>query len=147
MLQDWLARYGVAELCGIALALVGSYAMRRLTHHAIAAAYGGAWGETIGYAGAIAWRDVGKEVRTAARAQKTLSLRNATRLIGQWIAEFGPAGVLDTLAIRPLAMGLGMRFFGPLRGLVAGKLAADVVFYIPVIFMYERRRRSEQARD
>ncbi len=37
-----------------------------------------------------------------------------------------------------------MRLFGPGRGLVAGKLAADVLFYLPVIFMYERRKRRRQ---
>jgi hypothetical protein len=31
-------------------------------------------------------------------------------------------------------LGLGL-------GIVAGKLVADVVFYLPVIYTYERRRR------
>jgi hypothetical protein len=41
-------------------------------------------------------------------------------------------------------MGLGARFLGPERGLVAGKLAADIVFYLPVIFMYERRKHRRR---
>jgi hypothetical protein len=64
------------------------------------------------------------------------------RLLAGWGMEFGPSGLLDTLLIRPACMGLGIRLLGPVRGLVLGKLAADVLFYVPVIFMYERRGRS-----
>jgi hypothetical protein len=38
-------------------------------------------------------------------------------------------------------MGAGMRLIGPKLGLIAGKVAADILFYLPVIFMYERRKR------
>jgi hypothetical protein len=43
--------------------------------------------------------------------------------------------------VRPFAMAIGMRLVGPARGLIVGKLAADCFFYLPVIFMYERRKR------
>jgi hypothetical protein len=141
MVQDWLARYGVAECCGIILALIGSLAMRRLTGNPIAAAYGGAWGETIGYAASIAWRDVVAEARTHNKAHESFGVRSVGRLLSRWVTEFGPSGLLDTFLIRPFAMGVGMHWFGSVRGLVAGKLAADILFYIPVVFMYERSKR------
>ena len=40
-----------------------------------------------------------------------------------------------------IARGLGARFVGPKLGVLVGKLAADVLFYMPVVFMYERKRR------
>ena len=49
---------------------------------------------------------------------------------------------LDTGIIRPFAMGLATQLLGRGVGVVAGKLLADVVFYVPVIYTYERRRRA-----
>ena len=64
--------------------------------------------------------------------------------------EFGVAEALDSGLLRPLAMGLGVRFFGRGVGIVVGKLAADLTFYVPVICAYELRRylarASERAR-
>ena len=61
------------------------------------------------------------------------------------LAEFGPASVLDTLVTRPLAMALGTRLLGLPLGVVAGKVSADILFYLPVIFMYERKKRWRSA--
>lgn len=143
-LAEWLRRYGVAECAGITCALLGSFVVRRLTGNAVAAAYGGAWGETLGYSGAIIGRDFVAGARVARSAGQRFGARTAGGVAAGLLSEFGPAGVLDTLVTRPFAMGLGMRLFGPGRGLVAGKLAADVLFYLPVIFMYERRKRRRQ---
>jgi len=52
--------------------------------------------------------------------------------------------VIDTFVTRPLAMMVGTRLFGITLGVIGGKLAADLVFYIPVVFMYERRQRRRQ---
>lgn len=141
---DWLSRYGAAECAGLACAFAASALVRHLTRNSIATGYAAAWGETIGYASMIAVRDVSAGVQRAHRANQSFGFRNARRLLTQWLTEFGPAGVLDTLVTRPFCMGLGMHWFGPVRGLLAGKVAADVLFYIPVIFVYERRKRAER---
>jgi hypothetical protein len=123
----------------VSCALLGSFAARRFTGSAVAAAYGGAWGESIGYSCFILARDL----LTASRAAgHSLTRREGGRVIAGLITEFGPAGILDTFVTRPLAMGVGARFLGPHRGVIAGKLGADVLFYVPVIFMYERRKRG-----
>ena len=140
-MSDWLRRYGIAECAGITCALVGSFAMRRLTGSTVAAAYGGAWGESIGYSGVIILRDYLAVARAAHSAGRPVDVRDAGGVATGLLAEFGPAAVLDTLIVRPFTMGVGMRFIGPRAGLIAGKLAADVFFYVPVIFMYERRKR------
>ena len=61
--------------------------------------------------------------------------------MGGLAAEFGPAGALDTFVTRPLAMALGTRAFGLPLGVIVGKFAADLLFYVPVIIVYERRKR------
>lgn len=138
---EWLRRYGLAECAGITCALLGSFAARRLTGSAVAAAYGGAWGETIGYSTFLVARDFLTASSAARAAGRSMTRREGGGVITGLIAEFGPAGVLDTFVTRPFAMGIGARYLGPQRGLIAGKLAADVLFYLPVIFMYERRKR------
>jgi hypothetical protein len=140
--RDWLSRYGLAECAGIACALIASAIVRRLTSNPIASAYAAAWGETLGYAALIAGRDAMSDARRARLSRTGWGLRSMGRLLAGWGMEFGPSGLLDTLLTRPACMGLGIRLLGPVRGLVLGKLAADVLFYIPVIFMYERRGRS-----
>ena len=126
--RDWIARYGPAECGGLALAFVASFVARRMTEHAIIAGYAAAWGETIGYAGVMVVRDY-------------LAERHIGTVTTDLITEFGPAGIIDTFVTRPFAMTLGVRFLGPVLGLVVGKISADVIFYAPVICMYEWRKR------
>ena len=145
-LYRWLNRYGIAECAGIACALAGSLFVRRMTGNDIAAAYGGAWGESIGYSTAIVFRDFLAGIRTARSTRQPFGVRGTLAIIVSLITEFGPAGLLDTFLTRPLAMGLGARFVGPKLGVLAGKLVADVLFYVPVIFVYERKRRWQRPR-
>ncbi len=52
--------------------------------------------------------------------------------------EFGPAELLDSFLVRPLAMYLGPIVVGSLTaGVILGKIAADVVFYTLAIVGYE----------
>ena len=52
-LADWLARYGPAEVAGTVTAVLGSYLVHAATANEVAAAYGGAIGENIGFYGVI----------------------------------------------------------------------------------------------
>ena len=139
---EWLGRYGLAECVGIACAFAGSLLVRHATGNSIAAAYGAAWGESIGYASVIVTKDFVTESRAARAVDEALDARRATGVVSGLLAEFGPAALLDTFVTRPLAMGLGVRLLGLELGVVAGKATADVLFYLPVIYVYERRRGS-----
>jgi hypothetical protein len=137
---EWIRRYGVAECAGVTCALLGSFVVRGATHSAIAAAYAGAWGESIGYSTAIVARDFLAGRRAAHAMREKFGVRRAGGVVAGLVAEFGPAGLLDTFVVRPFTMGVGARLLGPQLGLLAGKLAADIFFYVPVIFMYERKK-------
>ena len=143
----WLKRYGVAEVAGLCAALVGSFAARALTGNEIAAAYGGAIGENLGYYGVIIGREVVSDRRAAFAAGRGYGLAGATRTARNLVFEFGVAEALDSGLLRPLAMALGVRFFGSAVGIVVGKLAADVTFYLPVILAYELRHYLAQASE
>jgi hypothetical protein len=142
--REWLHRYGLAELGGVTGALVGSFVVRRVTGNAIAAAYGGAWGESLGYAITVIVRDFATASRDVKSERRRLRFADVGRVFTGLAAEFGPSGALDTFVTRPLAMALGARAFGLQAGVVVGKLAADVVFYVPVIMIYERRKQRRR---
>ena len=63
-----------------------------------------------------------------------LALRSIT-------VEFGPAEVVDSVAIRPAALYLGPVLTGSgLLGLIIGKLVADAGFYACTVLSYEKFR-------
>jgi hypothetical protein len=142
---EWLRRYGVAEVAGVGTALAASLSVHAATGNDVLAAYGGAIGENVGYYGVIVARDVGRAHRAARAAARTYGLAGVFRTARDLVLEFGVAEVIDTGFVRPVAMALGMRFVGPGAGVVAGKLVADVAFYVPVICAYELRRRFQRA--
>lgn len=138
--REWIRRYGVAEIAGIVTAVLGAWLVRTLTHHEVAAAYGGALGENVGFYGTIIAREAALEAGLARAAGRRFGARAVLRIAVSLVTEFGPAELLDSGVIRPLAMGVAVRMLGPV-GIVAGKVAADVTFYVPVIISYEIRKR------
>jgi hypothetical protein len=142
---EWLKRYGVAEVAGLCTAVVGSFAARAVTQSEIAAAYGGAIGENLGYYGVIVGREVVHDRRAIIGNGSRYGFAGAARTARNLFLEFGAGETLDSTVLRPLAMGLGVRFIGPGLGIIAGKLAADLTFYVPVICAYELRRYFARA--
>lgn len=139
--KAWIKRYGLSELAGIVVAFCGSWLLTGATGNALAAAYGASVGEAIGFYGSLVAREMIQEAYAAGARRAPYGLR---QMAGTWrglFLEFGPAELLDTGVIRPLAMGLATKLFGLGFGVVTGKLMADLTFYLPVIYTYERRRR------
>jgi hypothetical protein len=124
----WLRRYGPAELLALLGALagfaLGEAAWGTVTAGAVCAAVG----DNVAYYGLL-----------LAREARALGVLAAARAL---VVEFGPAEVLDGALIRPTCMALAVAALGPVVGVVVGKLAADLVFYIPVIVTYETLRRD-----
>lgn len=76
-----------------------------------------------------------REIRAYPSQPLLITLRNL-------VLEFGFAEALDTLLLRPTLMYLAAQLVSDLRlGVILGKLAADVIFYVPAITAYELRRR------
>ena len=117
-----------------------------LTRNEIAAAYGAVLGENLGFYGLIVARELRSDRRLAHAHGQHYGTRGALRTAASLMLEFGPAEALDSIIIRPAAIGLGTLYLGRPWGVIAGKLAADVTFYIPVIVAYEMQRRIARAR-
>jgi hypothetical protein len=143
-LLEWVKRYGLAEVVSVFAAVGSSLAVRAATGSEVAAAFAGAWGETAAYAGVIVVQDLATARSDAADEGRELNSSDHGGLIAGWIAEFGPAGIIDTFISRPIIMGAGAHLLGPKLGTVVGKFAADIVFYLPVIVAYERRQAARR---
>lgn len=138
----WFRRYGLAELAGLALAIAAGWMAHLLGAHEVVVAYAATVFENVGFYGTIAARQVAADRRTALLTDGAYEPRHVARTFRELLLEFGPAELLDSAILRPLAMGLGVRLLGLEAGIVAGKLAADVTFYLPVILTYELRRKA-----
>jgi hypothetical protein len=139
-LREWVRRYLPCEVAGTTCELGGAAITYGITESAAAAAVVATIGASIGYYAAA----YVAAVRSAYRSQRASSrLSRASAANGLALRsvaiEFGPAEVIDSLVIRPLAFYFGPILFG---GMVAGwifaKLVADVGFYGLAIFSYER---------
>jgi hypothetical protein len=134
---EWVRRYGPAELLALIGAFAGWLAADLATGNALVAAYGAAIGDNVAYYGLLATR----EVRARSRAAPGSRLGAGVRAFGVLAIEFGPAEALDSLVVRPACVAIGVAALGPAAGVLAAKLLADLVFYVPVIAAYELRKR------
>ncbi len=141
----WVRRYGVAELVGLVTAILGYAVAKSAGAGMVLAAYGATIGENVGYYGVLTVREFVHDIRAARGADPTYRGRGTARTIANLLIEFGPAEALDAVVVRPLSIGLATAALGG-TGVVIGKIAADLVFYVPVVITFEVRRRSASQR-
>jgi FHA domain-containing protein len=141
----WIKRYGLSELVGIGMAFCCTWLTSTATDSPIAAGYSAAVGEFLGFYGSLVSREMLQEAYVAGARGAPFGFREIARTWRNLALEFGPSELLDVGLVRPFAMGIGIHVWGPGFGIVAGKITADLLFYIPVIFIYERRKRSQSA--
>jgi hypothetical protein len=135
---EWVRRYGPAELLALIGALAGWLIADLATENSLVGAYAATIGENVGYYGLLATREV-----RARRCDGAISpLVAGAAACGALAIEFGPAEALDSLVVRPACVGVGVTALGPVAGVLAGKLVADLAFYVPVIASYELRRAA-----
>ena len=133
--REWLGRYAPAEAAAILGALLGA-GVAAWFGVAAATAYAGAIGEAIAFYAVVFVRDQRRSSRRSGGSSPWQTLRGL-------LMEFGPAELLDTFAVRPLAMYLATVLIGHVAtGVLVGKVAADVVFYTLAIIGYEIRRST-----
>jgi FHA domain-containing protein len=137
----WIRRYGPSEVAGIVMAFGGSWLLLHASGSIIAAAYGASIGEALGFYGSLVTREMIQEAYFAGARRAPYGMAEMMRTWRGLLLEFGPAELVDTGVIRPLAMALCTGLLGWGLGIVTGKILADVAFYLPVIWVYERRRR------
>jgi len=132
-----LRRYAAAELAGTGAACAGAWLTYRANGTPYAAGLSGSVCETAGYYAVILWDEARRRWQPGVSTARTV-----VRALPGVIVEFGPAELVDTLVVRPLLMAAGPSVAGgQMAGTLAGKVAADVVFYGLVLPGNRLRRR------
>jgi hypothetical protein len=146
-LHEWRRRYGWSEAVGALAAVAAALWVRRASHSLVAAAYAGTFAETVWFYAVLVLRDLRRESRSPGFTGGAGEILG--RVTRNLALEFGVAEAVDSLLLRPLCLVLGLRLLDGWLGVLAGKLAADVVFYGPVLALFHWRlaRRREDPRD
>jgi hypothetical protein len=121
----WICRYLPAEIVGTAAMVIAGLGVTVWTDAPAIVAIAALLGEILGFYAVLAVTIYAEQAHVAPDWR-----RAAVRTFLLLVAEFGAAELLDTLVIRPAALMLGVWLLpDPVVGLIAGKIAADIVFY------------------
>jgi hypothetical protein len=139
-LMEWVRRYLPCEIAGTVGELGGAVVAYMLTDSLAVAALTATIGASAGYYAAAYGSAVRWAYRECSHRQWAARIMVANLIALRSVAiEFGPAELIDSIAIRPLAY-----YFGPLLfdnvivGWIFGKVLSDIGFYVLAIFSYER---------
>jgi hypothetical protein len=133
-IQRWLARYGPAEVAAIFGSYVGYFATLELGGGPLVAAWIAALTENVGFYAVM----IGRQLRNAPTGGRW-------RALARLGAELGPAELLDSALLRPVAVAASVALLGPGWGVLVGKLIADAGFYALAILMHEYLRGRERV--
>lgn len=142
-IKEWLWRYGPAEVISLATTLGASWIALSVTGSKTWTAFAGTWGGNIGYFGTILLSDIIQTRKRLTSEGKRFTIRILLKILRALFIEFGIAEVFDSLLIRPaLLYWMPVWLQHMTWGLILGKFAADLTFYIPAIISYELSRRK-----
>ncbi len=131
-----------ADIVSTVLSLTTAWVIHRISGDNVLAAFGGSATASISFYGIVALNDVRASLKHHRKHDLAYGLSAYFKDLRNLIIEFGPAEILDVLAVRPFFMYLIPKLTGEfLIGLFIGKTIADVFFFIPAIIMYEVRKR------
>jgi hypothetical protein len=140
VLWFWIKRYAPPEIAGTATMVAGGMLVSALGAPVWLVGLVGALAESLGFY-AVAGIGVWREQRQAfpGRGRPRILLR----VLGLLIVEFGPAELLDTFLVRPIALTLGVQLLPHVAaGLIAGKAVADVAFYVLAAVAFRVSQRT-----
>jgi hypothetical protein len=139
-MREWVRRYLPCEIAGTVGELGGAAVAYMATGSLAAAAITATIGASAGYyaaayVNALRWsyRDNdGRRWPSRIAVSNLLALRSVA-------VEFGPAELIDSVAVRPVAFYVGPSMFdSTIAGWIFGKLVSDLAFYAMAIVSYER---------
>jgi hypothetical protein len=152
--REWIQRYLPCEIAGTVAEFGGAAIVYAATGSLAAAAVAATIGASAGYYAVAYLTALCPSYRQLAHRHWALRAVVANLLALRSVAiEFGPAELIDSVAVRPLAFYLGPLMFGNVvAGWVFGKLISDLAFYGCAIFSYERFKgllahRTEEVPD
>jgi hypothetical protein len=141
--MEWVRRYLPNEIVGTLGELGGAAVAYVATDSLAVAAVAASVGATVGYYSAAYQSAVRGAYREQGGRPPAMRVLVANLLaLRSVLVEFGPAELLDSIFVRPLAFYFGPLVFGNVvAGWIFAKLVADVAFYAVAIFSYERFKK------
>ena len=138
--REWVRRYLPCEIAGTVGELGGAAVAYLATGSLAAAAITATIGASAGYYAAAYVSALRWSYLANARRRLWSRVLMANLLALRSVAvEFGPAELIDSVAVRPVAFYVGPLIFdNTVVGWIFGKLVSDVAFYLCAIFSYER---------
>ena len=147
-LRRWMVRYGPSEVLGTVVTVSVATTVHSFTGSLVMAGFAGTLSEVVVYYGIMILRETIREAYEAGKRGAPYGSPQVIAVMRNLLLEFGIAEALDSGLVRPFCLGLGLRVVGGQWGALLGKLAADLVFYGPVLAAYEwRLARSRGVRQ
>lgn len=138
--KGWLKRYLPAEVIGTLTALTAASIAHIFSQNDIFTAYIGSFGEAIGFYSTVVVQHVLLFKKRHKNDSIPFSFSDFIRISLAIVAEFGIAGVLDGLLLRPFFMYLFPILLDDFTlGILVGKIVGDLAFYLLVIGTYETK--------
>ena len=141
-IREWIRRYFWAEVVSTLFTYLFGWSVSCISKNPVLIAYAGTVGAAAGFYGYIFIRDIYagyvKHEPVTLHAKSLLVIR-CLRNMG---FEFGLAELIDFFIVRPFFL-----LYGPVVlknyfwGILAGKTAADVIFFSISILMFEIRKK------
>lgn len=143
---EWLKRYLPAEVVGTITAIAAASIAHFFSTNLILIAYAGSLGEAIGFYSTVAIQNILVVVNKNKVERKRFNISDLVKIVVDMLFEFGIAGMIDGLILRPLFMYLFTLYLSSFTlGILLGKIAGDITFYMLVISSYEIKKRIKKS--
>jgi len=137
-IKEWLKRYLPSEIVGALTAITAASIAHLFYSNMIIVAYVGSIGEAFGFYTTFFIQQIIVINKLNRANYKSFSISNFTKIISNMVLEYGPAGFIDGLFLRPFFMFLFPSILKNLAlGILVGKIVGDCTFYLLVILSYE----------
>ncbi|MES2590157.1 MAG: hypothetical protein V4622_14355 [Bacteroidota bacterium] len=146
--KSWLLKFLPAEIVGTVTAVCAASFCHIFSDNGIFIAYIGSLGEAIGFYLTIIIQNIISFKKKHQVDNRKFSFKVFAKIISTIVIEFGPAGVIDGLFLRPFLMFIFPLLIGDFTlGILVGKIVGDFTFYGLVIMTSEIKTHIKSKKD
>ena len=143
-IKEYFKRYLPAEIVGTVTAIGAASIAHIFSDNHVFIAYIATLGEAVGFFSTIFIQHLLSFSKKRKSENKQISLPDISKIISHVLLEFGPAEIIDSLVLRPFFMYLFPLLLKNFTlGILLGKIAGDITFYLLVILSYEMQKRQK----
>jgi hypothetical protein len=146
-LKEWGKRYLPGEIVGTITAVAAASIAHIYYENLIFIAYVGSIGEAVGFYSTVLVQNLIRVNQDCRKENRNFKVSDFRKIVSRIALEFGPAGIIDDLLVRPFFM-----YWFPLLlnnfmlGILIGKFVGDFAFYILVILSYELNKSYKKTK-